>query len=315
MSWHTDVRTFRSRDFSGESASYCAAQMKLLFPSTYFLSTINHQESTSIADCAHLFPCGSQRLDTSIGSGETSKQRRIKMETRQLATCLASRLALTSLIAPHIQNYPRTCCLRLHRRSRTPQSHIYSQRRPRWFTTSTYRLQQQPSSASQPDTPASTPPPTTRPLVSKEESDERLRKIEAGFSSTLADLKLPRRRSAERPSPFPTNAVYGAISSSPPTSMVRPDRQDPPTTLRLSPSLGRSVPVDSARSLDLTKAFKKLEILAGKNRVRADETRQRFHVRRGQVRKTLKVQRWRKVFRQGFEQAVRRVKIMKSQGW
>jgi len=51
------------------------------------------------------------------------------------------------------------------------------------------------------------------------------------------------------------------------------------------------------------------------NNVRVDMRKQMFHVRKGQVRKNLKSERWRKKFSASFSGAVGRVLRMKSQGW
>lgn len=88
-------------------------------------------------------------------------------------------------------------------------------------------------------------------------------------------------------------------------------------TLRLKPTLGRTVDVDDGRGMDLTRAFVNLEakINGRGNSVRKDERNQKYHVRRGQARKIKKRERWRVLFKEGFLGECERVRKMIRQGW
>ncbi|PNS20141.1 37S ribosomal protein mrp21, mitochondrial [Sphaceloma murrayae] len=88
-----------------------------------------------------------------------------------------------------------------------------------------------------------------------------------------------------------------------------------PLSVRLGPNLGRTVKVNPVRNIDAGKAFRQLDILCNRNRVRADFHRQRFHERPGLRRKRLKRERWRRHFKEGFKGMVALVKKMKKQGW
>lgn len=94
-------------------------------------------------------------------------------------------------------------------------------------------------------------------------------------------------------------------------SQTRSDNLRP--ALRLKPTLGRTV--DVSGGFDVTRAFRTLEALCARNKVKYDLNKQRFHVRRGQMRKNLKMQRWRKLFKQGFLAECERVRRMRKQGW
>ncbi|KAG8629721.1 hypothetical protein KVT40_001340 [Elsinoe batatas] len=88
-----------------------------------------------------------------------------------------------------------------------------------------------------------------------------------------------------------------------------------PLPVRLGPNLGRTVKVNPGRNMDVGRAFRQLDILCSRNKVRADFNRQRFHERPGLRRKRLKRERWRKHFKDGFKGMVALVKKMKKQGW
>ena len=83
--------------------------------------------------------------------------------------------------------------------------------------------------------------------------------------------------------------------------------------LRLKPSLGRTV--DISGNFDVTRAFRSLEAACSRNSVKRDVQKQRFHVRRGQLKKQLKMERWRKLFKEGFLAECDRVRKMRRQGW
>jgi len=83
--------------------------------------------------------------------------------------------------------------------------------------------------------------------------------------------------------------------------------------LRLNPSMGRHASV--TQTIDVGRAFKMVEMSCGRNRVRGDANKQRFHERPGLKRKRLRRERWRKRFQEGFKATVNRVKQLKHQGW
>lgn len=110
---------------------------------------------------------------------------------------------------------------------------------------------------------------------------------------------------------------FSAQSVSQDVSFGLVKRQVPlfPRTIRLNPSVGRSVEVDPARGISLATGFARLEIMIGVNGVRRDFNKQRFHERPGLKRKRLKSERWRRRFKDGFTAIVDKVKTMRRQGW
>lgn len=97
-----------------------------------------------------------------------------------------------------------------------------------------------------------------------------------------------------------------------------PSRAAPPVRrveMKLGPTLGRQIPVEPERGIDLGAALRKLGQTIGQNRVRQDSASQRFHVRKGMVRKQKKMQRWKKLFKVSFQDTVGKIQRMQAQGW
>ncbi|EEQ31754.1 hypothetical protein McanMca71_007059 [Microsporum canis] len=85
--------------------------------------------------------------------------------------------------------------------------------------------------------------------------------------------------------------------------------------LKLGPKLGRTVAVDPSRGVDVNQAFAMMEAQVARNKIRADQNAQRFHIRRGKKRKILKSKRWRILFKKSFQATVARCMELKRQGW
>ncbi|KAI5309577.1 hypothetical protein KEM55_002914 [Ascosphaera atra] len=86
-----------------------------------------------------------------------------------------------------------------------------------------------------------------------------------------------------------------------------------PEALRLNPSLGRTVSVNSR--VDAVRALRLLETKCARNRVRIDQRDQKFHVRRGQAKKEARMRRWRKLFKASFKHTLSRCAKLRAQGW
>ena len=100
--------------------------------------------------------------------------------------------------------------------------------------------------------------------------------------------------------------------SLPQLTHVPADLSPPP--FRLGPSLGRTI-VTQMASQNLPYAFRQLEINCGRNKVKADMMKQRFHERPGLKRKRLASERWRKRFKADFQAVCRRVEELRRKGW
>ncbi|KAI9678261.1 MAG: hypothetical protein M1817_006206 [Caeruleum heppii] len=94
-----------------------------------------------------------------------------------------------------------------------------------------------------------------------------------------------------------------------------PPKPAPQASLRLTPSLGRSVAIAPSRGMDLGRGLGVLNSTLSMNNVRVDFRAQKFHERKGLKKKRLRKQRWRKLFMKGFKQMVGRVKDLRKKGW
>ena len=121
----------------------------------------------------------------------------------------------------------------------------------------------------------------------------------------------PQHTDSERtPSSF-TNDMYQALQQN---TTQRPAKRAK-RTVRSRPSVGRTIEVMPDRGVDVGRALKNLDITCAVNKVRQDQSRQRFHERPGMKRKRLKSERWRKMFRDSFRATVTRVMEMRRKGW
>lgn len=84
---------------------------------------------------------------------------------------------------------------------------------------------------------------------------------------------------------------------------------------RLNPSYGRSVELDPSRGRDIVRGIGMLGSLMGRNRVKYDFNKQRFHERPGLKRKRLASERWRARFKKGFSHVTARVSELTRKGW
>ncbi|OJJ81620.1 mitochondrial 37S ribosomal protein bS21m [Aspergillus glaucus CBS 516.65] len=85
--------------------------------------------------------------------------------------------------------------------------------------------------------------------------------------------------------------------------------------LKLGPSLGRQVHVEPEKGYDLEAALRTLNAACFQNKILQTQRRQKFHVRRGQMRKNMRMERWRKLFKFSFVNTVTKIQKMRSQGW
>jgi len=84
--------------------------------------------------------------------------------------------------------------------------------------------------------------------------------------------------------------------------------------LRLRPTLGSTVHVTHGR-VDAHMAFRMMESIVKRNKVKQHFTAGRFHERPALKRKRKLRESWRQRFRNGFDAAVKRTLELKGQGW
>ncbi|CAL5869516.1 uncharacterized protein PFLUO_LOCUS3746 [Penicillium psychrofluorescens] len=181
-------------------------------------------------------------------------------------------------------------------------------------TTSTTQTSEPPT-----DQSTSQPPSTTEGNPVKLSDD---------FDNILSGLNLsgqaPKRRLnpvANLRSVFPksTSATKTNTSGHASQRLFNPSHQDMvmprKVDLKLGPTLGRQVHVEPERGRDLAAAIRILGSTCKSNQVKQQATRQKFHVRRGQMKKELRRQRWRKLFKFSFQETVKKIQRMQMQGW
>ncbi|OJD09695.1 hypothetical protein ACJ73_10141 [Blastomyces percursus] len=89
----------------------------------------------------------------------------------------------------------------------------------------------------------------------------------------------------------------------------------PTVDMRLGPELGRTVAVDPKAGVDVATAFQMMETRVRRNKVKTMMMKQRFHVRRGQLKKQLRRERWQKLFKMSFQYTVARCEKLRKLGW
>ncbi|KAE8338338.1 hypothetical protein BDV24DRAFT_153604 [Aspergillus arachidicola] len=138
------------------------------------------------------------------------------------------------------------------------------------------------------------------------------------FDEILSKLNINNRESAaegslrNRPSEDPLS-LSRAVGMSAETENYRtPVRR---VELKLGPTLGRQVHVEPEKGTDLASALRILQSTCTANKVRHQANGQKFHIRRGQVRKNLRMERWRKLFKFSFQKTgLQRSTSLRSQG-
>ncbi|KAF2662653.1 hypothetical protein K491DRAFT_686532 [Lophiostoma macrostomum CBS 122681] len=84
---------------------------------------------------------------------------------------------------------------------------------------------------------------------------------------------------------------------------------------RLNATTGRTVNLDPDKGRDILRGISMLGSLMGRNRVKLEFNKQRFHERPGLKRKRLISERWRKKFKVEFTSVCSRVQELTRKGW
>ncbi|KAJ5569799.1 uncharacterized protein N7459_009229 [Penicillium hispanicum] len=161
------------------------------------------------------------------------------------------------------------------------------------------------------------------PTKSRADFDEILNKLDLG-NRTQADSTKPlvqrnrSNRSNRSPRGIFSDSVSRSVGSG--TGMQFRDNAVPQLAsrkleLKLGPTLGRQVHVEPERGVDLAAAIRSLQVTCSTNKIKQQANQQRFHVRKGAVRKQLRRERWRKLFRFSFQETVKKIQRMQAQGW
>lgn len=235
------------------------------------------------------------------------------MEMRSLVRCLRAR----PMMIP--QQQPSSILLR---------GHFLNGRQSVRYSSTSDDGSEAPPSNEQNQRPSSTSPfqsPTTTTTTTQENTSasETPSSTAPEFDQILNNINL---RNSARPPPFqdtnpnpnpntnnPDASLSRAVSSSAGTDNYRtPVRR---VDLKLGPKLGRQVHVDTERGFDVASSLRVLNMACSENRILQQQRRQKFHIRRGQMRKNLRMERWRKLFKFSFKETVSRIQRMRAQGW
>lgn len=195
------------------------------------------------------------------------------------------------------------------------------------------------SSTSSPRTPFKPTSPTDQPTTAPEaaqkaqkptsdanepstaapEAAKPARKPVSDFDDILSrlDLNKPREAPSSQRRIF-SDSLSRAVGEGAQSSYRARSRAPLPARkveLKLGPTLGRQVHVEPERGTDLGGALRKLQATISQNRVKHDAFDQKFHVRKGMVRKQKKMERWKKLFKFSFQGTVQKIQRMQAQGW
>ncbi|PYI05240.1 hypothetical protein BO78DRAFT_398381 [Aspergillus sclerotiicarbonarius CBS 121057] len=225
------------------------------------------------------------------------------MERRAIAQCLRSRPTTTLY---KTQLLPGRIGLRFSSNNNNNNNNTN--------TTTTAATPPSPQAPTQTTTPSRTPnQPQTQPPAAATDFDQILHKL--NINSTNNNTNSTPSANEQAPGSRVFNdplSVSRAVGLSAETENLRSLRR---VDLKLGPKLGRQIQVEPERGMDLPAALRSLTAVLNQNKVRASVQAQRFHVRKGQLRKTLRVKRWRNLFKFSFGATVKRIQKIRAQGW
>lgn len=223
------------------------------------------------------------------------------MEMRSLTRCLRPRPAISQLYTKQPSTLLRGQFLRYSSSDNGSSNPQGNERSPTTQPAPSSSLSQSPSA-----TPFSkTPRFTTPPRNSADHGD---------FETVLNNLNFSRKQTpTTTDNPDAASSLSRDVGASAKTDNYRqPVRR---VELKLGPSLGRQVHVEPEKGYDLEAAMRTLNAACMQNKILQTQRRQKFHVRRGQMRKNLRMERWRKLFKFSFTHTVTKIQKMRSQGW
>lgn len=175
----------------------------------------------------------------------------------------------------------------------------------------------QPSTA--PEVAKQAQKPTSEPSTAAPRAAQPARKPVSDFDDILSrlDLSKPREASSAQRRIF-SDSLSRAVGEGAQSSYRARSRVPLPSRkveLKLGPTLGRQIQVEPERGTDLGAALRRLQATISQNSVRHDAHEQKFHVRKGMVRKQKKMERWKKLFKFSFQGTVKKIQRMQAQGW
>ncbi|EEA24747.1 hypothetical protein TMatcc_007846 [Talaromyces marneffei ATCC 18224] len=136
-------------------------------------------------------------------------------------------------------------------------------------------------------------------------------RAEGDLDNLLSRRAPAARRQQQQQTSSTIDGIASAIDAADPISPPRFRT----TPMKLGTKLGRQVLVSADRGIDVAGAIRLVQMNCAVNGIRRQANLQKFHVRRGQRRKDLRSQRWRKLFKFSFDETVKKIQRMRDQGW
>ena len=151
--------------------------------------------------------------------------------------------------------------------------------------------------------------------IAREVKEASNKEVAARLKAELDAKKEAEARLRER-----IDLINGGVGGPISKRLQREAGEDPwkgaiDTGIKLGPTLGRQITVDPSGRGGVGSALRLLNLKLRSNNVRRTVALQRFHVRRGQVRKHMRMLRWRRLFAYSFNHTVRKIQRMRRQGW
>ncbi|OQE32284.1 hypothetical protein PENSTE_c001G01195 [Penicillium steckii] len=173
----------------------------------------------------------------------------------------------------------------------------------------------QTSESSTQNTPAATPKSQEQPSDVASDFDEILNKLDLGNRATPPSDGRNSNRRGNSDSLAANVASLSASAGRHNQERMAQQLASRKMELKLGPTLGRQIHVEPERGVDLAAAIRNLQMTCATNKIKAQSFEQRFHKRKGAVRKEQKRMRWRKLFKFSFQETVRKIQRMQTQGW
>ncbi|KAF2443039.1 hypothetical protein P171DRAFT_433391 [Karstenula rhodostoma CBS 690.94] len=155
--------------------------------------------------------------------------------------------------------------------------------------------------------------PSAYTRTSQEETAERARNVFGSDFSNARQGSAFQRRPAGLD--FGSMSMDGLPLNLPNQTAAVPLEPEKQAYPRLNPAFGRTVDLKPEVGRDLVRGIGMLSSLVSRNKIRSDMMKQRFHERPGLKRKRLKSERWRSLFKKGFQEVTGRVSELTRKGW
>ncbi|KAJ5666143.1 uncharacterized protein N7477_008591 [Penicillium maclennaniae] len=196
-----------------------------------------------------------------------------------------------------------------------PSAFLLTRQQPQRFFPTTIRHNSSDSSSqhTSSQTPTEAATPATTPNAEK--SMSKPTSSGSDFDDILNKLNLGTRTKTEHAAGKGQGRVNSSLSRGLGFKEQSAQLASRKTELKLGPTLGRQVHVEPERGVDLGAAIRNLNMVVNANKIKQQSFQQKFHVRKGMVRKQQRRERWRKLFRFSFQETVKKIQRMQAQGW